>query len=74
MHNPPETLDTTVQELRKKIIKAARTNRDEYMANKVDQALNLRDQWFGVKLFKKPYAPQVYTNNMRYKGTEGMRL
>jgi len=31
------------------------------MANKVHEDLDLRDRWFGVKMLKQPFSPQVYT-------------
>ena len=35
------------------------------MANKVNKELDLRDQWFGVKLLK-PFSPQVYTKHDKH--------
>ena len=51
----------TLQQLRKQIKKAARADMDQYMANKVHEDLDLRDRWFGVKMLKKQFSPQVYT-------------
>ena len=33
------------------------------MSNKVHEDLDLRDRWFGVKMVKKPFSPQVYTKH-----------
>ena len=67
---PPEhkdtikTMEETVKQIKKEITKMARADRDEAVSHWVQEDLDIRDQWMGVRL-QNEYKANPFGNEIK---------
>ena len=65
-NNPTEEQLENLKQLKKQAQKAARKDRDNFLATWVDETLTSREQWQGVKQLKKGYTPRRFERHDKH--------